>query len=350
MKSLVRRVTADPDAAEELAAEAFTEALIGLDNLRDLSVFGSWVCSIAMNLCRRYFSRRTAHRNLRAMLEVGSPLQEDPQRLAELREMNEWILRAVNALPESLRVATVLFYYESLSTREIADLLGVSVGAVKTRLSRSRSRLRDTIVNRYNEEYFLSYAERRAKNMIEVEVIDVFQMRGQNQYGVLLLDRAVPRVLPFMVGQAEGKAMALSSRAVDLGRPMTYQLVSQLIEAAGGTVDHVRIEALRGSTYFAVIVVRSDGVLHEVDSRPSDAINIAICAKRPIYANPELLDRNGIELPFDRNTVFEPRGMLLLEGQATNGISAPRMDTSSEGREQGRKAVLEYVKSLVAEK
>jgi RNA polymerase sigma-70 factor (ECF subfamily) len=140
--SLVRRVTGDSEAAEDLTAEAFLEGFLRIKTLRDAGAFGSWVYATALNLSKRHLARQAAGERARHRMhgsqEVVSEAGSNPQIVAEQRGLNEWVLRAVNDLPEGLRTPTVLFYYDNLSTTEIAQLLELNVGAVKTRLSRSR--------------------------------------------------------------------------------------------------------------------------------------------------------------------------------------------------------------------
>jgi bifunctional DNase/RNase len=209
-------------------------------------------------------------------------------------------------------------------------MLGLRVGAVKTRLFRSRSRLRQTIVNRYNQEYFATYGQRRLKSMVKVEVLDVFRSEGRSTQLVLLLDRTVPRVLLILVGEFEAKAMALNSRGVQLPRPMTYQLMPQLLEAVGGEIDHVRVEAMRATTFFAVIVVRGPEGTREVDARPSDAV----------------MDRCGVEIPFASDTVFNSHGIETSNRQFLEGAPSSERRIDEKAVEELREAVLDHVKSL----
>lgn len=184
--------------------------------------------------------------------------------------------------------------------------------------------------------------------MVKVEVLDVFPVEGCSSQGVLLLDRAVPRVLLMLIGEKEGRAMALNSRGVRLPRPETHELIPQIVEAAGADIEHVRVEALRSSTFFGIIAVRWPDGTREVDARPSDAINIALCAGRPIYVNDSLMDRCGIEIPFASDTVFRAPGIEQIQKQFLELVSKSRPSIGEQTQEEIGRTVLEHVKTQMA--
>ena len=185
--------------------------------------------------------------------------------------------------------------------------------------------------------------------MVKVELPDVFPAKQQSSQFVLLLDRAVPRVLFMLIGEAEGHAIALNSRGVQLPRPMTYQVIPQMIQAAGGEIESVRVEALRGTTFFAIIAIKGPEGIKEVDARPSDAINIALCARLPIYVNDSVMDRCAGEIPFPSDTVFRAHGIEQIREQFRERASKPPPKVAKDVIGELGRAVLEHVSTLTAD-
>ena len=184
--------------------------------------------------------------------------------------------------------------------------------------------------------------------MVKVEVLDVFPAKGSSSQFALLLDRAGPRVLFMLIGETEGHAMALNSRGVQLPRPMTYQLIPQMVQAAGGEIEHVRVEALRGITFFAIIAVRGPDGTKEVDARPSDAINIALCAGLPIYVNDSVMERCAVDIPFPSDTAFRAHGIEQIHEKFRDRASKSRSEIDERVEGELTRVVLEHVKTMTA--
>ncbi len=106
----------------------------------------------------------------------------------------------------------------------------------------------------------------------------------------MLGERDGPRRLPIWVGPAKATVLALSLQAVETPRPLTYQMAAGLLDACGSRVSEVRITRLTGTVFYAVVVVDGPAGQREVDSRPSDAINLALVTGAPILADGALLD------------------------------------------------------------
>ena len=112
---------------------------------------------------------------------------------------------------------------------------------------------------------------------------------GDRQY-IGLSEVGGARELTIVIGYSEVQAIDRFLKDVRPPRPMTHELVSNLIEATGSRVERVDITELRGGTFFAMIrLERPDGTLAEVDARPSDAIALATALKAPIYVADEVL-------------------------------------------------------------
>jgi len=119
---------------------------------------------------------------------------------------------------------------------------------------------------------------------------------------VLLKERSGDRYLPIWVGAVEATAIAYAQQGVVPPRPLTHDLMRDLLDALGATVEQVRITGLEDGVYYAVIAF--EGGL-EVQARPSDAIALALRAEVPIVGAEAVLDEAGVEIPDEDEEVEE---------------------------------------------
>ena len=117
-----------------------------------------------------------------------------------------------------------------------------------------------------------------------------------SQYVVMLKEKTAERYLPIFIGPAEANAIAIKLRGEALPRPLTHDLLRNIVETLGASVDSIRISDLMNDTFYAKIIFNVDGGQMEVDSRPSDALALAVRAEVPIYAEEEVLDKASILL------------------------------------------------------
>lgn len=299
--AIAARLVAGSDMAYDLVQEALLRAYLALDSLREPAAFPSWLYGIVINVCREYRrSRRTRFGSLEALagglVFDALPFAEGepgPQEIAEMRELHADVLAAVAALSPANRDVTLLFYYEDLSVREIAALLGITTTAVKGRLHKSRRLLKERLEPlRVRED-----REKRESEMIQVTVMDMVKDPVTDHRVVVLMDGVGQRILPIWVGPYEGDAIAMRLLEQTTPRPLTYNLMANLLDVAGATLDSVRVEALRDNTFYAVAQVRAAGQEHEIDARPSDAIALALRTSSPIFVAEEVMARVGIGIP-----------------------------------------------------
>lgn len=114
------------------------------------------------------------------------------------------------------------------------------------------------------------------------------------------------RYLFIVIGVPEADAIAIKLQNAEVPRPLTHDLLCSMINTLGGRVTHVVVNDLSGETYFARIVLDADGRHVEVDSRPSDAIALAVRAGVPIYVEESVLETSGIE-PEQQSSAPEQR-------------------------------------------
>jgi bifunctional DNase/RNase len=130
--------------------------------------------------------------------------------------------------------------------------------------------------------------------MIEVH-IDSIRVSLMSQLRVVILkDNKSGRYLPIFIGPFEAEAIAVKLQKVDVERPLTHDLLKSVITELGGHVHHIVVNDLRNDTFFARIVVERDGRTQEIDSRPSDAIALAVRLDVPIYVEESVMDRAAI--------------------------------------------------------
>lgn len=315
--------------AQELMQESLLQAYLSLDRLRDNRNFKNWLYGIALNVCRGYIrQQKNRFVSLEAMMG-GMRVDErllstapDPAAVAEERDIHRLVLEAVKSLSPKNRSAALLFYYEQLTIREIATLLGVSVVAVKGRLHGSRVHLKSKLLPLYSEISEVVSVQERRSEMIEVTVADVVSMADvtQQEEGeagvthtvVVLLDEAGQRLLPIWVGPHEGEVIALSLIEYSSPRPLTLTFVANLLEGAGVELESVQVEALKDSTFYATARIRDGGVTRKIDARPSDAIPLALQMKRPIYVSEALMEKAGVDIS-DKGTLPTGTGIQLVE-------------------------------------
>lgn len=130
--------------------------------------------------------------------------------------------------------------------------------------------------------------------MIEVQVYSVLYSLLSRHRIVLLKETHGERFLPIWIGQHESEAIAMHLQGATVPRPLTHDLVTSVITQLGGRLDYVLVNELVNGTFFAQLaIVHADG-LTLIDSRPSDAIALAVRVNAPIYAEPDVLLKAGI--------------------------------------------------------
>jgi bifunctional DNase/RNase len=131
--------------------------------------------------------------------------------------------------------------------------------------------------------------------MVEMHLSAV-RVELPSQNPLLLLQEASgnKRTLPIYIGPAEAQAIAFAQQGVPTPRPMTHDLMRDLLEELGASVECIVVTELRDRTFYAEIRLISAGKRHTVSARPSDAVALAVRVGSPIFAEEELLDAEGI--------------------------------------------------------
>ncbi|MHB8329993.1 MAG: bifunctional nuclease family protein [Acidimicrobiales bacterium] len=138
--------------------------------------------------------------------------------------------------------------------------------------------------------------------MVEVRLSAV-RVDLQSNTPVLLLTETegLGRTLPIFIGAPEATAIAFAMQGVATPRPMTHDLLRDVLEALGAEVERVVITELHAATYYAELHLKRGDNVFVVSSRPSDAVAVAVRTSSTLYVSDELMDSEGILLPSDED-------------------------------------------------
>jgi len=134
--------------------------------------------------------------------------------------------------------------------------------------------------------------------LVQVEVVGVRIEMPSNQPIVLLKEIDGTRFLPIWVGAVEATAIAFAQQGLEAQRPLTHDLIENLLERVDITLSSVHITEIKDGVFYAELLLRnSEGALEPLSARPSDAIAIALRTKSTIMVDSDLLDEIGIDIP-----------------------------------------------------
>jgi uncharacterized protein len=131
--------------------------------------------------------------------------------------------------------------------------------------------------------------------MQEMDIYGVsFDLVGKQPI-VLLKTKDGNKYLPIWIGQPEAAAILMKLQGASTPRPMTHDLVTDILGQLDAQVVRITVTELRENTFYAQVTVQMDGAEIDVDSRPSDAIALAIRAEAPIFAADSVIEESAIE-------------------------------------------------------
>lgn len=168
--------------------------------------------------------------------------------------------------------------------------------------------------------------------MIEM-TIDSIRMSLMNyQRVVILKEKMAERYLPIWIGPAEADAIAVKLQGQTVPRPLTHDLLHSIIDALGATINSIIVSDLQKDTFYAKIILNVDGEQIEIDSRPSDALALAVRVGATIYAEEAVLDKAGI----------------LLDQETGKPIAEAEEKEAGETGDKGKKLSDEEIRKLSA--
>ncbi len=312
---LAAAMLGDVGEAEDVTQEALYQAYFGIDRLRDPSRFGVWLCGIAINLSKMALRRRRMTFSLEDLdggrVAHGFRLEDaTPESEFDARELRQTVRRAIGQLPEDMRAAVWMHYVDGLSYKEMAALFGVAPGTLRVQAHRARRKLREVLIDEWGQGM-----QREEVNMIEVTIQDVlvwvpddWKPEPMERIGlhtvpgrhvVLLKERDGDQALPIWIGPSEAAMIMTHIAEIQTVRPLTFDFFARLLDAVGMKIDRVAVSALKGDTFFATVALHSGGQTHEVDARPSDALNLALRVGAPIFVDADVMERGKSVLVAD---------------------------------------------------
>lgn len=153
---IAARAARHPDDAEDITQEVFVRAWKSLRGFRGDAKFSTWLYRIALNTAMRYGGKATDERKRRVeagpeepdpLMNIAADPDEGPEALVWKRMSHSALREAVHGLPEKHRVVIILHYFEEKTSEEIAEILGVSVGTVWSRIHYAVKKLRGVVQN-----------------------------------------------------------------------------------------------------------------------------------------------------------------------------------------------------------
>lgn len=125
----------------------------------------------------------------------------------------------------------------------------------------------------------------------EAKISSLVSLFPMPQYVVVLEDLEKTRLVPIWIGVNEGNAIALEMQGDKFPRPLTHDLVVNLFKEFGAVLEKVVISDLRDNSYYAVLFLKHQGRVLEVDARPSDSLALAVRVKCPIFVDEKVLKK-----------------------------------------------------------
>ncbi len=166
--------------------------------------------------------------------------------------------------------------------------------------------------------------------MVDVTIGSIRVSLMNYQRVVILKEKDADRYLPIWIGPAEADAIAVRLQEVSVSRPLTHDLLRSVIDALGASVDYILVNDLANDTFFARIMLQVDGRSLEIDSRPSDAIALAVRTQVPIFADEAVLEKAGVKLDQEGQPL---EGLAGPEGEPTREVSAEELEKLSPFRD-----------------
>lgn len=131
-------------------------------------------------------------------------------------------------------------------------------------------------------------------NKVQVEILGLSSTPSAGgAYAILLKELYGPRRLPIIIGAFEAQAIALEIEGIKPPRPLTHDLLKNIIDNLGASVQEIFIDELRENTFYAKIILDVSSLTNDIDSRPSDAIALAVRTQAPIYVSEEVMVQAG---------------------------------------------------------
>lgn len=161
--------------------------------------------------------------------------------------------------------------------------------------------------------------------MIEMDIDSIRVSLVNSQRVVLLKEKTAEHYLPIWIGPAEADAIAIKLQGVQVRRPLTHDLLKSFIDALGAELESMVINEIKDDTFYAKVNLIVDNRRIEVDSRPSDAIALAVRSGTPIMVDESVLDQAGVFLEQENDNAVVKND----ETEANKPLSKDEIDRMS---------------------
>ena len=127
--------------------------------------------------------------------------------------------------------------------------------------------------------------------LVQMELARIVIMENGESQMIVLRERNGDRFFPILIGINEALAIDRRVKGIQMQRPLTHDLMANIIERLDADLERIVISELREHTFYAKLIVRRNGELLEIDSRPSDAIALGVTSQTPIFVEEEVLQK-----------------------------------------------------------
>jgi hypothetical protein len=188
--------------------------------------------------------------------------------------------------------------------------------------------------------------------MLPVDIVNIFLTTKGDEFVILLRSAGDRRTLPISIGQLEAQSIFIKLYHYSFPRPLTHDLFKSVLERFGCKVVKVVISDIVDNTFFARLFIEKDGEVAETDSRPSDAIALAVRFSAPIFVEETIMEKSGIMFPEElvgqtaqtqESTVTqaaeetEPPTLDALKAKLTKAVHEERYEDAAKLRDAIRK-------------
>jgi hypothetical protein len=188
--------------------------------------------------------------------------------------------------------------------------------------------------------------------MLPVDIVNIFLTTKGDEFVILLRSAGDRRTLPISIGQLEAQSIFIKLYHYSFPRPLTHDLFKSVLERFGCKVVKVVISDIVDNTFFARLFIEKDGEVAETDSRPSDAIALAVRFSAPIFVEETIMEKSGFMLPEElvgqtaqtqESTVTqaaeetEPPTLDALKAKLTKAVHEERYEDAAKLRDAIRK-------------
>lgn len=174
--------------------------------------------------------------------------------------------------------------------------------------------------------------------MIPVKVEKISYHPSSRSYAVLLKDESSKRFLPILVGSFEAQSIALAIEVVDTPRPLTHDLICDLIKKVDGKLMAVNISKLNDGIFYASLKLSGDNFgTKTIDARPSDAISIALRLNAQIYVTAEVIKEAGVgedEIVSDKQNILPKHSVEDLEIKLKKAVDEEEYEKAAKIRDK----------------